>query len=295
MLNLGPSKTLCFNFQRGDVWRVRGSFSWDSENAPWQRGMGSPWKPTFFWLETEQSEQSEQLQVVSSGLSARQSSRDCCIDLSWFVKVGVNSFKNPDSSSYKIDPNHTRCQKISIKNYQQKRRMNLERIFFKTPHLTACPTILIHGTGRWVAAHHAHHSLPWFVAFWVPWDFPLACGASVSQTVKLTKGAFLPRGPGDDMPRARKRINVFLCMHIMHIVYGVYVFISMLGSKTTQSFPFVSNPTRPARPKLNPHNMMWCYNRDAAIASYVQVCTGLHTCINYHIFSVIISNHVALF
>ena len=118
----------------------------------------------------------------------------------------------------------------------------------------------------------------------------------VSQTVKLTKGAFLPRGPGDICLGREKGLRCFyVYMHIMHIVYGVYVFISMWGSKTTQSFPFVSNPTHPARPKLNPHNMMWCYNRDAAIASYVQVCTGLHTCINYHIFSVIISNHVALF
>lgn len=85
----------------------------------------------------------------------------------------------------------------------------------------------------------------------------MACGASVSQTVKLTKGAFLPRGPGDTCLGREKGLMCFnVCVHIMHIVYGVYVFISMLGSKTTQSCPRLSNPTHPARPKLNPHNMM---------------------------------------
>lgn len=86
--------------------------------------------------------------------------------------------------------------------------------FLKTPPLTACPTI--------------SNSWNWPLSGGTPCTSQLAlirgllgavrlsemaCGASVSQTVKLTKGAFLPRGPGDDMPRARKRIKVFLCMY----------------------------------------------------------------------------------
>lgn len=42
----------------------------------------------------------------------------------------------------------------------------------------------------------------------------MACGASVSQTVKLTKGAFLPRGPGDTCLGREKGLRCFsICMH----------------------------------------------------------------------------------
>lgn len=65
------------------------------------------------------------------------------------------------------------------------------------------------------------------------------------------KGCVSPKGSWWYMPRARKRIKVFQYMY------------ALLGSKTTQSFPFVSNPAQ--------YDVMlqsWC--------SYCFFCTGLH-------------------